>query len=297
VTGSAVTRHPSATGVSAWWRALRTSFWLGWQVDSNWADPWLFFVYSVARPLAGALIVVFMYFAVSAGGRSHGGPLLSFFVVGTAFWPMVLGGTQGMAQTVVEDREQWRTTRYLYTAPIPWPGYLVGRALARTVSIGAPAAVITLAAAGLLLHVRVVLTPGGLAYSLAALALGVCAMLAIGLVAVAIAVTVASEAWRLPEAVSAALYLISGAIFPPTLLPGPLQAVAATVPLTWWLEALRRGLLGRGARVSYPALTNVRVLLILLGLTVAWGVAASLLFALADRRARQLGILDRETGF
>jgi ABC-2 type transport system permease protein len=289
--------HPSATGVPAWWRALRTSFWLGWQIDSNWADPWLFFVYSVARPLAGALIVVFMYFAVSAGDRSQGGALLSFFVIGTAFWPMVLGGTQGMAQTVVEDREQWRTTRYLYTAPIPWPGYLVGRALARTVSIGVPAAVITLAAAGLLLHVGMVFTPGGLAYSLAALVLGVGAMLAIGLVAVAIAVTAASEAWRLPEAVSAALYLISGAIFPPTLLPGPLQAVAAAVPLTWWLEALRRGLLSPGATVSYPALTNARVLLVLLGLTLAWGVAASILFALADRRARKLGILDRESGY
>ena len=297
MTAPGVTAHPSATGVPAWWRALRTSFWLGWQIDSNWADPWLFFVYSIARPLAGALIVVFMYFAVSAGGRGDGGPLLSFFVVGTAFWPMVLGATQGMAQTVVEDREQWRTTRYLYTAPIPWPGYLVGRALARTVSIGAPAAVVTLVAARLLLHVGMVLTPEGLGYSLAALALGVCAMLAIGLVAVAIAVTVASEAWRLPEAVSAALYLISGAIFPPTLLPGPLQALAAAVPLTWWLEALRRGLLGRGATVSYPALGDAHVLLVLLGLTLAWGVAASLLFALADRRARQLGILDRESGF
>jgi ABC-2 type transport system permease protein len=296
--------HPRGSGLPAWWRALRTAFWLGWEIDSNWADPWLFFVYSIARPLGGALILVFMYFAVTAGGPGGGGArefqrgaLLPFFVVGTALWPMVLGGTQGMAQTVVEDREQWRTTRYLYTAPIPWPGYLVGRALARTVSLGVPAAVITLVAAGTLLHVRLSLTAGGLAYSLVALAIGLLAILAVGLVAVAVSVTAAGEAWRLPEAMSAALYLISGAIFPPTLLPGPLSAVSAAMPLTWWLEALRRGLLGPGARVSYPALSNGRVLVMLGGLTLVWGVGASIAFALADRRARQLGTLDRESGF
>jgi len=105
------------------------------------------------------------------------------------------------------------------------------------------------------------------------------------------------EAWRLPEALSAALYLISGAIFPPTLLPGPLRAIAAGMPLTWWLEALRRGLLGPGARVSYPAVGSGRVLVVFGGLTLAWAAAASFLFALADRRARHLGTLDRESGF
>jgi ABC-2 type transport system permease protein len=280
---------------------LRIGFWLGWEIDSNWADPWLFFVYSIARPLGGALILVFMYFAVTAGGPGGGGvqrgALLPFFVIGTAFWPLVLGGTQGMAQTVVEDREQWRTTRYLYTAPIPWAGYLVGRALARTVSLGVPAAAITLAAAGTLLQVRLALTPGGLAYSLAALAIGLLAILAVGLVAVAVSITAAGEAWRLPEAMSAALYLISGAIFPPTLLPAPLRGVSAALPLTWWLEALRRGLLGPGARISYPALGSGRVLVVLSGLTLAWGAAASFLFALANRRARRLGTLDRESAF
>lgn len=293
-------RRPRGTGPAAWWRALRTAFWLGWEIDSNWADPWLFFVYSIARPLGGALILVFMYFAVTSGGPGAGGPrgaLLPFFVVGTAFWPMVLGGTQGMAQTVVEDREQWRTTRYLYTAPVPWPGYLVGRALARTVSLGVPAAVVTLLAAGTLLHVKLVLSAGGLAYSLAAMVLGLFAILAVGLVAVAASITAAGESWRLPEALSAALYLISGAIFPTTLLPGPLAAVAAAMPLTWWLEALRRGLLGPSARVSYPALSDGQVLLVLAGLTLVWGAAASLLFVLADRRARHLGTLDRESGF
>jgi ABC-2 type transport system permease protein len=289
--------HPSASGIHAWWRGLRTAFWLGWQVDSNWTDPWLFFIYSIARPLGGALILVFMYFAVTAGGAGPQEGLLAFFVVGTAFWPMVLGGTQGMAQTVVEDREQWRVTRYVYTAPVPWASYLVGRALARGVSLGLPAAVVTLVLAVVLLDVPLVVTAGGLAYTLVVLVLGLGAILAVGLVAVAVAVTVAGEAWRFPEAVSAALYLVSGAIFPPSLLPGPLQKVAAALPLTWWIEGLRRGLTGEGARVGYPAVSDSRVLLVLAALTLAWGIAASAMFKLADRRARRFGILDRESSY
>lgn len=282
------------TGVPASWRALRTGFRLGWHIDSTWADPWLFFVYSIARPLGGALILVFMYVAVSASDR---GPMLSYFIVGTAFWPMVLGGTQGMAQTVVEDREQWRTTRYVYTAPVPWPAYLVGRALSRTASQGVPAAIVTLAVAAVALGVRPAVDAAGLAYASTALALGMVAILAVGLASVAVAVSVASEAWRLPEAVSAALYLVSGAIFPPALLPGPLEGLAAALPLTWWLECLRRGLLGEGAHLGFPALGDGAAILALAASTAVWSAAAWVLFRHADRRARTNGILDRESGF
>ena len=39
---------------------VRTAAWLGWLVDSNWADPFVFAVYAVARPLGSALILVGM---------------------------------------------------------------------------------------------------------------------------------------------------------------------------------------------------------------------------------------------
>ncbi len=34
------------------WRSFRTAAWLGWQIESNWADPFLFAVYSIVKPLA-----------------------------------------------------------------------------------------------------------------------------------------------------------------------------------------------------------------------------------------------------
>ena len=35
--------------MAAYLRSLRWAAWLGWQLESNWATPWLFVLYSVAR--------------------------------------------------------------------------------------------------------------------------------------------------------------------------------------------------------------------------------------------------------
>ena len=40
------------------WRSFRTAIGLGWAVESNWSDPFLFAIYTIAKPLAAALILV-----------------------------------------------------------------------------------------------------------------------------------------------------------------------------------------------------------------------------------------------
>ncbi len=42
-------------------RTFRMAAWLGWQVESNWADPLLFAVYSLLKPVAAAMILVVIY--------------------------------------------------------------------------------------------------------------------------------------------------------------------------------------------------------------------------------------------
>src|SRR6185503_8163652 len=50
-------------------RSFRTSTQLGWQMEANWTDPLLFFIYSVAKPVASALILVFMLEVISGGSQ------------------------------------------------------------------------------------------------------------------------------------------------------------------------------------------------------------------------------------
>lgn len=275
------------------WRTLRVAYWLGWQIESHWTDPFLFFVYSIARPIGAALILYFMYRVVTQGNR---GPLLGFFVVGTAFWPFVISGMQGMAWGIISDREHWRTLRYIYTAPIAFKTYLVGRSLAHATAASA-ATVITLLLGRWGLGISFQWAPHQIAYSVVALVLGVIAILAMGLLVVCMAMSFTGDAWRMPEGVGAALYLVSGAVFPVTVLPTALQWIAEAIPLTWWLEAMRRGLLGEQGIRSFPWASDLQVLAILAVLTVAVVILAYVVFGLIERRARRLGILDRETSF
>ncbi len=51
----------------SFWRSFRTASWLGWQIESNWTDPFLFAVYSIVKPLSGAAILVVMYTVITGG--------------------------------------------------------------------------------------------------------------------------------------------------------------------------------------------------------------------------------------
>jgi len=282
---------PRNGGLRHWWRVVRVGYWLGWQIESNWTDPLLFFIYSIARPLGGVLILVFMYHVVA---RAGGTAMLGFFVVGAACWPFVVRGMMGTAYSLISDREHWKTLRYVYISPISLRAYLVGRALAQATSAVAAAAV-TLVFGRWVLGVPMHLATINAPYTAAAFALGIAAVIALGLLVVSAAFLISSEAWRMPEGVGAALYLVCGAIFPVTVLPPILQALSRAIPLTWWLEAMRRGLLGPAVVRSLPHLADGQVLMGLALLTVLWVTAALAVFTLAERRARQLGILDRET--
>ncbi len=276
------------------WDSLRTGFWLEWKVHSNWTDPLVFAIYTVVRPLGAAMILVGMFYAVSGGER---GPLLDYLVVGSAVWAVVLAGLTGVAFAVVQDREHWHMTRPIYTSPVSWPAYLLGRACSSIASIGGGGLLATVLVGWLFLGVD--FDPGwsGLALAVVASALGVAAVLAVGMLAVAYLLALPGEAWRIPDALSASLYLVCGAIFPVGVLPGFLQGVSAAFPFTWWLEALRRFLLGDGARLSYPGHSDGEVLgLLALTSTVAVALAV-VTFGFCERRARRLGLLDRETGY
>jgi len=62
------------------WKSFVTATRLGWQMEANWTDPLLFFIYSVAKPLASTLIFVVMIEVI--GGNSTR-EFRAFVVVGS----------------------------------------------------------------------------------------------------------------------------------------------------------------------------------------------------------------------
>lgn len=273
---------------------LRTSAWLGWQVESNWADPLVFAVYSVARPLATALILTAMYWAVR-GPAVKGDAFLGLFVA-NAFHTYVVTVLVGMGWIVVEEREEYETLKYVYASPVGIFTYLWGRSSVKFV-LATLSMTITLAmgwfALGLHWDWSVVRWPE----FLAAWALGLAATLFFGFLLAGYALLLPRAAMNLNEGVALSLYLLCGVIFPIDLLPRALQWLSFALPFTWWYEALRRFLLGHGASARLGEFSDGALLGALALSTLVFAFVSRWGYFALERRARQLGRLDQTTLF
>lgn len=272
--------------------AIRMAFWLGWQIESNWTDPLLFVGYSFLRPMAGVLILFFMFIVLSGG---QPGPMLYFFLVGSVLWPYVVQTLQGLAFTVVDDREDYHMIRYVYTLPVPYWVYLIGRTIAK-LAVASVSVVITFAAVVLLLKLPI--APGLIdaPYLATSFLVGFAGMWALGMAVASMSLNLNQAAWSLPEAIGGSLYLLCGAIFPITELPRPLQLIGEVLPVTYWLEAARRGLFGGGIS-SFPLLGDQAVFARLLLTTAVWAVLGFIIYMLGERRAKTTGNLDRTSAY
>ena len=290
------------------WVDLRKSFAvavrLGWQMEANWTDPLLFFIYSVAKPLASALILVAMLDVISGGAKPE---YRAFVVVGSALWSFVISGISGLAWMILDDRERYRMLKYVYVSPSDFLVVMLGRGVAR-IGVGAMGAAITLAVGVVMLGVP--FAPASIDWPLlvAVMGLGVASILAIGLLLAAICLQTRQESWSYPEAAAGALFLISGVVFPLSILPAPVQAIGLVTPLTWWLEGVRRslfpggtsGIAGPGALftdlIGSTTPTSAEIVVALLVAGAVATLAAAAVFRISDRRAKDRGLLDQTTG-
>jgi ABC-2 type transport system permease protein len=271
------------------WRSFRTAIGLGWAIESNWSDPFLFAVYTVAKPLAAALILVVMVQVITQGQATE---FLQFMIVGSALWNVVFGVMGGLVQSILEDRERYRMMKYVVVTPSSLFPFLLGRSLARVI-VSFVAVALTLLIGVVFLGVE--LRPN-LLYLVPATVIGVLGVIAIGVFMAGWCLQLRQEAWSYPEAIAGALYLVSGAIFPIDILPSVVQPLAYASPTTWWLEASRRGLLGHGSPGSIGQLSDGQVMLFLvISVAIAVPIALSL-FAWFMHRARESGLLDMTTG-
>jgi ABC-2 type transport system permease protein len=281
---------------TTWWRSFRTAAWLGWQIESNWTAPLLFAVYSVVKPLALAGILVVMYAVIT--NAEFDSPAFAYMYLGNAFYIYVGAVTTGMAYAVIDDRERYRMLKSVYVAPIDFRLYLVGRGVARFLS-GSISVLITMTVGVLFLHVRI--DPSAVNWGLfvAALAVGIVMLAMLGLLLAGMMLLVVHQSWSVGEAVAGSLYLLSGAIFPLDVLPWFLRPIGFAMPLTYWLELMRRALVPEVSAV-YPTLAgmgDLRLFGILGALTVTFGTAALVTFLWCENRARQRGLIDRTTNY
>ncbi|HEX7951399.1 MAG TPA: ABC transporter permease [Candidatus Limnocylindrales bacterium] len=285
-------------------RAFWTSARIGWRMEANWTDPLLFFIYSVAKPVSAALILVVMLSIVAGPAAAN---LQPFVVVGTALWSLVTSGISGLAWSILDDRERYRMLKYIYVSPADFIVVLLGRGVAR-IGVGAAGTIITIVVGILLLGVPFDVTRIDWPVLVIATILGLTSVVALALLLAAVCLQTRQESWSYPEAFAGAAFLVSGAVFPLSVLPSPVQALGLITPLGWWIEAARRAFLpdapsGIGGTGSFlasiyggadPSALECLVALILTGAVAT--LAAAVVFRFSVRRARERGLLDLTTG-
>jgi ABC-2 type transport system permease protein len=284
-------------------RTFITAARIGWRMEANWTDPILFFIYSVAKPVSAALILVVMLQVVAA---SSAAALRPFVILGTAFWSLVTSGITGLAWTILDDRERYRMLKYVYVSPADFIVVLLGRGVAR-LGVGIAATLITIAIGILALGLRIDL--GVIDWPVLVLGMvgGILAIIALGMFMAAICLQTRQESWSYPDAFAGALFLVSGAVFPLAVLPSAVQALGLLTPVGWWIEAVRRAIdpstpsaLGGpgtvlGGLLGRPP-TGIESLIGLFATGAVVTLAAAVVFRFSDRRARTRGLLDVTTG-
>jgi ABC-2 type transport system permease protein len=285
-------------------RSFVTAARLGYLMEANWTDPLLFFIYSVAKPVASALILVVMLQVV---GGNASATYRSFVVIGTALWALVLSGVAGLTWALLDDRERYRMLKYVYVSPSDFHIVLLGRSVARLL-VGVAGTLITLAVGVVALGVP--FRPFEIDWPIlvVSLVLGLAVVVALGLLMGAICLQTRQESWSYPDAFAGGLFLVSGAVFPLTILPAPLQAIGLLNPLAWWIEGVRHALdpanpssiAGPGSLFTSltgqltPSTAQVLIALLVTGAVVT--LAAAVIFRVSSRRAKDRGLLDRTTG-
>src|SRR6266566_5180614 len=284
--------------MNTFWRTFKVAAWLGWEMDSNWTEPWLFMVYSVVKPVAGAFILVLMYtvFAFLPGNRQDLSAF-SYMYVGNSFFIFVGSVLFGTFQVIQSDREWYQTIRYVYMAPISYYVYIVGRAASKVV-VAAFAVLITLVFGIIFLNVQIHMTLASVPLFLVSTALGLAVLLAIGICLGGVSFLTAKHTHGLAEGIPGLFYVFCGVLFPLSVLPVWGQAVGQAIPLTYWFDITRRLLAPTiGVDSTLVGYNDLTILFLLFVSSIAFFGLSVLIFKAGEYFARKAGKIDMTTSY
>jgi ABC-2 type transport system permease protein len=135
-----------------------------------------------------------------------------------------------------------------------------------------------------------------------AMLVGLTTILIIGLALGGITFLTAQHGMGINEGIAGVFYVLSGVIFPITILPGWAQAISKLLPVTYWMEAVRRGLspemmAALPGATGLEGLSDLQLVLTLLASAVVFLFVSLGVFKYADRTARRKGKIDWTTAY
>ncbi len=277
-------------------KSARESFWVGWKVESNWADPVLFATYRIVQPLASLLIVAFIVIIGGSTGAGLQKAYLARLIVSTAFFVYVAQITTNKGWLVHTDRSRYEVLKNIYISPGTLHPYIIGRGLVSVVN-ATISVIVTLIFSiavfnGILnLGIPINLLSVNLFLLIPTVVLGVSGLIAVGYMLSAINIVSNRLEFILGESLAGIFFLLGGVIFPVTALPSQVQPLSAILPITYFLDAVRDSF---GLGTTGSALLDLGYLFVT---TIGIGIFAYTVYRKAELRAKRLGLFDRKSEY
>jgi len=276
-------------------KTIKQSIWLGWKVETNWADPLVFAIYYIIRPLAGLLIVGFIFLIGSwaAPGGAISPDYFAFMFIGNGFFIYVTQIMMTMTMLIHDDRSHYEVLKHIYLTPGSLTWYIIGRAL-NGVMNASISLLLTLGFGVLifqnLLGVPIPINWLGINFSLLALSLvlGILCFIAMGFILCGINILTSRVQFMLNEYVSGILYLFGGVVFLPQALPSWGQTISSALPITYFLRTIRFAFLNQST-------SSVQTDLLYLVLTMIATIGIAMVsFKIVGHKARKDGLIDKK---
>jgi len=285
-------------------RTLKWATWLGWQIESNWAQLRLFLLYMVLKPVSGSLMLVMMFYAAKyiTNGRVPT-EFLPYIYVSSACYGLVGRVMFGLSNVVISDRENYRMLKYIFISPAQFQAYFLGRGVAQAAE-GLLGATITISVGLLIPDVRrsVNYEAFDLGWLLVFLTIGSVMLWACGMILASAMLNMSRSGTFLSEGIAGVVYFLSGVVFPITVLPWWLQPVGLSLPTTYWLEGMRRAITGPApagsplAKSPLAAWSNAELAGMLAITTAVLVIVSQLFYRRSLKRAWRRGKIDEATG-
>ncbi len=227
---------------------------------------------------------------------------LPYMYVSNACYLLVGAVMFGMSYAVISDREHYGMLKYIYISPGHLQTYFVGRAMAGAAQALLGGLLNLAIGAAAFPEVRAALSnhPTEWGWLVLFLVVGTVLLLALGLILSAAVLNMARQGMYLSEGISGILYLLCGVVFPLAVLPKILQYISLLLPPTYWLEGMRRALLGSSAETLLQGpisdWTHAQLATALIVSTLGLSVFALWFFKRSERRAWRRGRIEETTG-
>lgn len=271
-------------------RSIIASIYVGIQVESNWTKKWLYAIYLMLFAFSSTLAVIIIYGIL--GGGFHTDKFL-FALFGALFYYFLSGIFFNTAFCVIDDREHYRTLKYLIISKTNYIIYSLGRAFGYGIlQIISIALMLVWAVPVFKIHLQVNVLLVLLSFSLSFLGAFGLALLFSGYYMLSIRAETS-----LMDVLFGGLFIVSGALFPPTVLPKFAYVFSKYFPLASSIELMRYSFFGRNLS---PFLSEMNVSQLIIHVAMVNGLAfltGLFLFWLAIRSAIRKGYLDITTAF